>query len=824
MKNQQSRPNGEEEEQLEINPTGLPPESPFLAAPVPSHHLQGAWDGVFVNVFLDLLGIFFLITGWLFGQAGILLALGIIALTVAINTLTTLSMCAISTNGEVKTGGTYFLIARALGPEVGGSVGFLFSIGHCVALGMYCVGFAETLEKVLGGVSITGTTRWDVTIYGLILLIVLSVLMLTGVNYVAKSLLFIFVTVFASCLTVIIGAFLNEHKEEGFFGFSAEVFKENLWPHYTGNYGFFTVFAVFFPAMTGIMNGCNMSGELREPSTDIPKGTLTAVGTSAILYVIIGTLAAATVPYGYLIEDELIFGTISHVNVFIYISMFLCCFGSGCAAYLSAPQLLGALASDKLIPKFEYFAVVNKKNEPIRGYVLTFILAAVCVFIGDLEIIAPIITIFFMMTYGLLNYACYQLSSARSPGWRPSFKYYSKWTALAGAIVCASVMLLLSFWYAVISIILILVLYKVINKYKPDVNWGPANDAKRYLRVREGLLEMRQSKAHVKNYRPAYLVYVKNPEDSVPLLRYITSLKYSYGVTIIGDVILGGYDMSIEEVREHNGNGYYVDESKKLYFFRDSVCAESTTEGTRMLLQSSGIGRLRPNVFALEFKSDYVESSEDSCRDYCTTIKDAIRMKYALLMSRNLEMVTWDSPNCTGSVDVWWLIDDGGLSILIPYIMSKSKFWKRNTDFTDRATKMRLWIVTQDKSADLLTKESVEIVKFLQMLRIDWKHVELIPVTIHTPRQSLVDKVNNLTGGLYPIDKQSQDSLNRWLCVFELMEQNRDNVKLSYVTLPLPKKNQNPRVYLALLDILSEGMPTIFIRGNNTNVITFYQE
>ena len=270
----------------------------------------GWQEGVLVPCLLNIWGvIMFLRMGWVVGQAGVGLGILIIVAANVVTTITALSMCAVCSNGEVKGGGAYFLISRALGPEFGGSIGLLFYCAQAIAVAMYAIGFAESLTGMLtqqGLGTLTGDVATDVSIVAVITIVLLLGVALIGIGWYAKCQVGLLTVLVVAIASVYSGAFLPElpsveaNAAAGFVGWSGAGLRENFAPAFsvdatTGiTYSFSTVFAVFFPAVTGIMAGANMSGDLANPSDAIPRGTLLAIIVTGISYIILAVLLGAT--------------------------------------------------------------------------------------------------------------------------------------------------------------------------------------------------------------------------------------------------------------------------------------------------------------------------------------------------------------------------------------------------------------------------------------------------------------------------------------------------------------------------------------------------
>lgn len=271
-----------------------------------SHFRLGWIQGVLIPVLLNIYGVMlFLRMGWIVAQAGIIAALVIIAISALICFITTLSLSAISTNGEVKGGGIYYIISRSLGPEFGASVGVVFAFANAVAASMNTIGFCDSLNDLLSkhGLKIIDGGVNDTRIIGTVAILIMIIICAVGMEWEVKAQNVLIFIIVAAIIDFMVGTFLGpsstELVAEGFTGIDVEVFKENLYPDFTYSEGldqdYFTVFAIFFPSVTGLQAGANICGDLKDPASAIPKGTLLALLISMVTYaafvVIVGSAA-----------------------------------------------------------------------------------------------------------------------------------------------------------------------------------------------------------------------------------------------------------------------------------------------------------------------------------------------------------------------------------------------------------------------------------------------------------------------------------------------------------------------------------------------------
>ena len=449
-----------------------------------------------------------------------------------VTTITAISMSAVSTNGQIKGGGVYFMISRALGPEFGGAIGLMFTLANSIAVSMYIIGFAESLldmfqEYIPGWAGMVDEDFLnfrtnDVRIIGSATLVLILVLAIVGMDWVTRVQKALLVLLICSQVDFVIGTFLPRSAEvyaKGFTGWSLETAKANLGQNYEEGQSFFSVFAVFFPAVTGIVAGANLSGDLKDPAVAIPKGTLSAILTTYITYIVYGTivgfnyLTAAsgsveeyemwtnasfsdsdrTLPsyrdctaasregekcqYGTLYDQQTM-AVISCTGYLIYGGCFAATISSAIASLVGAPRVLQALAKDKLYPKIEFFAPGwGANNDPVRGYVLVFIVALGCILVAELNVVSSLLSNFFVAAYALINFSVFHASITKSPGWRPAFKYYTPWLSLLGVVLCVFSMFAMDWFTALLTFLITAVLYLYIYYRKPEANWGSSAQA-----------------------------------------------------------------------------------------------------------------------------------------------------------------------------------------------------------------------------------------------------------------------------------------------------------------------------------------------------------
>ncbi|XP_028397037.1 solute carrier family 12 member 2-like [Dendronephthya gigantea] len=833
--------------------------------------------GVLVPCLLNIWGVMlFLRLTWVVGQAGIGLSIVIILLSASVTTLTSISMSAICTNGQIKGGGAYYLISRSLGPEFGGSIGLIFSLANAVAVAMYVVGFAETVAYIMAeSNSLMINEINDTRIIGLGTVVILLGLTLIGLDWVLKAQLGLLFLLLAAMISVVIGFFvgpLNDNtKSKGFVGISSSVFSENFPPSYTGKENFFSVFAVFFPAATGILAGVNISGDLDDAQQAIPKGTFLAIGVTGVVYVLLGIMAGSCAvrdatgivnetitcammecEYG-LNNDYQLMQKISIWAPLVIIGIFAATLSSALASLVGAPKVFQAVCRDEIFPYIKYFAEGRgPNNEPRRAYILVFFIASGFIAIAELNVIAPIISNFFLMSYALINYAVFAASLGRSPGWRPSFKYYNKWVSLFGALLCIAIMFLIEWWAALVTIVIIGALYKYVSYTKPQVNWGSSTQAVTYRTILAMSYQYNEAEEHVKNFRPQCLVLCGSPENHEELVHIVSHVTKNNGLMICGEVTdsVG----TKQDVRKKAREWLH---QNKIKAFHCICTAREFRSGVSSLLQCTGLGKMKPNTVFLGFKTNWRDSLsrnsandddaavgeeeirvdtqdegptqlskdfEDSkgTKDYVNVIQDAFDQNLGVAIFRSNFNDTDNMKNALrilnekreGTIDVWWLFDDGGLTLLIPYLLSLNRYWKK--------CDLRVFTPKSMQKESELSTSKIRMVKLLKQFRIDVSRVIEFDGISEKPKDDSITDFTNLAG--HTVEGENRKRSLRHIRLGELLKKHSNkDTSLIVMTLPVPSEAVEPTLYMSWLEMMTRDLPPILlIRGNHTNVLTFY--
>ncbi|XP_004465875.1 solute carrier family 12 member 8 [Dasypus novemcinctus] len=369
--------------------------------------LFGTWDGVFTSCMINIFGVvLFLRTGWLVGNTGVLVGVFLVSFVVLVALVTVLSGIGVGAHCSVGSGGVYSMISSVLGGQTGGTIGLLYVFGQCVAGAMYITGFAESISDLLDLRNI-----WAVRAISIAVLLALLGINLAGVKWIIRFQLLLLFLLAVSTLDFVVGSFTHLDPEHGFVGYSPELLQNNSLPDYSPGESFFTVFGVFFPAATGVMAGFNMGGDLREPAASIPLGSLAAVGISWFLYIVFAFLLGAICTREALRYDFLIAEKVSLVGFLFLLGLYISSLASCMGGLYGAPRILQCIAQEKVIPALACLGQGKGPNKtPVAAICLTSLVTMAFVLVGQVNVLAPIVTINFMLTYIAVDYSYFSLS------------------------------------------------------------------------------------------------------------------------------------------------------------------------------------------------------------------------------------------------------------------------------------------------------------------------------------------------------------------------------------------------------------------------------
>ena len=658
----------------------------------------GTFGGVFTPSILTILGvIMYLRFGWVVGNAGLIGTLIIVTISTSITFLTALSVCAIATDKVVRAGGAYYMISRSLGIETGGAVGISLYFAQAVSVALYTIGFAESVVNAkvnIFGLSIS-IQDWGLnqTYVALIITILVGILAITSAELAIKAQYFIMAAIALSLLAFVFGSPLPDVEPQWLAS-----------PPPTA-LPFWTVFAVFFPAVTGIMAGVNMSGDLKDPIKSLPTGTLAAVGTGYVIYMILPIFMAMRADAASLINEDVFVMQETAVKGFGF-TMLLGVWGatlsSAIGSILGAPRVLQALARDGVLPPFLSFLGKGhgRSDEPRNGTWVSLAVAIAAVCVGDLNLIAPILSMFFLTTYLVLNVSAGIEGFLQSPSFRPSFRVH--WSlSLLGAIGCLAVMFLINAFATVCAAIIVSGIYIWLQRRELETTWGDVRRGMWMALIGQGIFQI-EEQDDPKNWRPHILVLSGAPQKRWSLIELADGFSHNRSLMTVSSVLPSGSRDLKQQLNLEKTIREYLQKRGVRALVR-VVSAKDPFEGAVRLVETYGLGPLVPNTVVMG------DSEQPERREaFCNAIAEIHNSQRNIVIFHENQQQKFGFRR---SIDVWWggMQSNGSLMLLLAYLL--------RTDINWRNAKIYLKLVVPDQEAAAAAKENMS--NLSQNLRID---------------------------------------------------------------------------------------------------------
>ncbi|XP_065219429.1 solute carrier family 12 member 4 isoform X3 [Planococcus citri] len=575
--------------------------------------------------------------------------------------------------------------------------------------------------------------------------------------------------------------FLNHQTSirKGIQGLASGVIKENLWNNFRSNgdilalskdpadweakkernnrqiyvditTSFTLLIGIFFPSVTGIMAGSNRSGDLANAQRSIPIGTICAILTTSFVYLSAVILFAGTVDnlllrdkFGQSIGGRLVVANIAWPNEWvILVGSCLSSLGAGLQSLTGAPRLLQAIAKDGIVPCLAPFAVSSSRGEPTRALIATLIICQGGILLGNVDFLAPLLAMFFLMCYAFVNLACGFQTLLKTPNWRPRFKYYHWSLSFVGLSLCISVMFMSNWLYALLAMGMAVIIYKYIEYRGAEKEWGDGMRGLPLSAARYSLLRLEEGPPHTKNWRPQLLLLAKLDDSYKPkypkLFSFAAQLKAGKGLTVCVSVISGDYTKCSGDAVVAKQSIKKVMEDEKVKGFADVLISKDTTEGLSHLIQTTGLGGMKPNTVILAWPEGWNKpGNQNTWKVFLQTIRNISASKMALLIPKGIKAFPDSNTKVAGHIDIWWIVHDGGILMLIPFLLKQHRTWKN--------CKLRIFTVAQMEDNSIQMKKDLKV--FLYNLRIeaDVEVIEMMDkdISAYTYERTLVMEQRN---------------------------------------------------------------------------------
>jgi amino acid transporter len=640
----------------------------------------GTFSGVFTPSILTILGvIMYLRLPMIIGEAGLLPAIGIIVVAHIISFSTGLSVSSIATDKKVRAGGTYYIISRSLGLPIGGTLGLALFVGLSFSVSLYLIGFAESFLSYWG---------WEVNIENIRIAGTLILLTVTTITFISTSLAirtqyFIMAAIILSLLSI----FFGKHE------FTPEIPLVN---NSNPTVPLMVLFGIFFPAVTGFEAGVSMSGDLKDPKKSIPKGTITAVLVGFVAYIGLAFFFTYTVDSKILAGDPAVLTKIAFIPELVVAGIWGATLSSALGSILGAPRILQATATDRITPRF-FAKGYGQTNEPRHALLLTFIIAEAGILIGELDVIARVVSIFFITTYGFLN-----LSSAfeywTSPDFRPEFKIPA-WVSIIGSVACFIVMIELDLLATFGATLILGLLFVSLKKKQLTLESGDAWSGIWASLVNTGIQRLNKEKLHFRNWRPNILMFRGSEEKRPYMVTLGLTIKGRLGV--LTDINL---NVNTEAHLPRSTKQQVKNESGRTYFRQDHHCKDLYS-GIEELTRIYGFSGVEPNTIFMGW-SRHLKNKQR----FVDVITNTARNNFNLIFLDYKDSQKFGEQK---NIDIWWSGSGRNLS----FAMSALRHFTASGDW--HVTKIRLMALKNNDQPIELIHSALE--RILEQYRMQFE-------------------------------------------------------------------------------------------------------
>ncbi len=626
-------------------------------------HKFGTFLGVYLPSLLTILGlIMYLRFGWVVGNMGVPMTILIVIMASSITFITGLSASAIATNIKVGIGGEYYLVSRSLGLEPGGAIGIPLYLCRTLSITFYSFGLAEAL-LMFWPQSWGAPPAHIVQIVAVVVIVLVTLLSGKSAKLVLKAQIPILIFVILSILALAIGVFSHPLRA----------------PEWTPTYrtapqGFWYVFAVFFPAVTGFTAGIGMSGDLKNPGESIPKGTLGAVVTGAVLYMIIPVLLSITVllSFDQLADPDLGVGTWTKVaflgGILVYPAVLGAILSSAFGSVLAGPRVLQALALDGLAPKF--LTKLSKSGQPAVATWVSGAIALAAVTLGNLNTIAQYVSVLFLTLYVAINISAAVEELVKEPSYRPKLKV-PWYISMLGALGAIWVMYLINPYACIFALILESAIFIYLKSKSLEQQWGDATSGLWINVARYALLQLNKKKLLSRNWRPFMLLFVSDVKERFQLVKLAAALGQNRGVLTVSKLI---FDFGISSEKREEMQMQMLKElhEKNLEAFCEVNPVKDLNEGMLTISASHGLGVMKTNTIVFGWSEE-----KENQISQLKVIRDLSQINKNILLVRFNK--DYSSKKKYKQIDLWWggREKNGDLMLLLAYLLKLNKHWNK---------------------------------------------------------------------------------------------------------------------------------------------------
>lgn len=606
----------------------------------------GTFGGVFIPSILTILGvIMYMRLPFIVGEAGLWWTLCIIIVAHVISITTGLSISSMATDKKVEAGGPYYIISRSLGLPIGGTLGLALFVGLSFSISLYLIGFSESYLPFMG----FEASIKNIRIVGSLALLVLTTITFISTSLAIRAQFFILGAIALSIISILFGS--HDLVPD------APLFKSS-----SSAVSLMVLFGIFFPAVTGFSAGVSMSGDLEDPKKSIPKGTIAAIAVGFVIYVVLAIFFAVSIERNALVTDPQILLNISWIPELVIAGVWGATLSSALGSILGAPRILQAISVDKISPRI-FAKGYGDTNEPRNAVILAFIIAEAGILIGELDVIARIVSIFFITTYGFLNISA-AFEKWTSTEYRPDFKV-SGWVSLTGAVACLIVMIQLDFVAMIGATIILALIYFYLKRKELTLDSGDAWSGVWASLVKTGLTNLMKDKLKNRNWRPNVIMFSGNPANRSHMI--------DMGKAIAGKLgLLSAFELVVSDDKIMTKSQSDLEKGKdEVDFFKHKLHTRDIYSGMDQIARVYGFSGVEPNTVLMGWSKN--PTNKDRFLDLLESFGQE---KF------NTIFLNYDHDRGYGNyeaVDIWWSGSGRNLALAINLIrhITNAPVWNR---------------------------------------------------------------------------------------------------------------------------------------------------
>lgn len=696
------------------------------------------------------------------------------------------SLSAMATNGEVESGGAYYLVSRTIGPEVGGAAGFCLAFASLIGAAQAHLGLMEVIVILYSPRTVFGSKIWDVRIFSSLMSILIGFL----ANFGFSIRLVCFFVIWLGVIMYFVGLIFPQYtKAKDVIGCSTERFKENWALTDMDISQIFYTFSIIFPGFGGILSGSNSSGQLKRPQVSIPLGSIAALVMGLVIFISTSLTLSGCHPKSQLNSDWTIpIQDSSFLTWFTFSAIVATSVAKGITGLGSGPMVLRAMAADGIIN--EFFG----KYSRIFGTVFS---VCFCLY-GNFNEVSSLSSMLFLGVFAFLNQGVFLAKYAKVTSFRPHFKFYDPYVALIVCILCLISMVLINWVAALLTFIATGIFYYYLKQKHIDAPWGSLSHSSAYNNGLIAALRLRNVPPHPKLYRPNIAIFIHSPPTEHQMaITFLDQMLQNKGMSIVVRIFEPGKVLS--DVVKDRTNCSIKTTRNTYHTFYETVVAKNMKQALSKVMLLTGLASMRPNVVFVEF-------DEKLGKEVSEFVVVVLQNNWPLMIVRRPNII-----EDFGTIDFWFLSKDGGLALLMASILSH------------KGRTLRLLTFARLDHGETIEEKGLMCRKTLKKFRVR-AEVIVVPFTddFSPSYNSQMIWQMSCSEKNKKDDEKFKELTTHYMKVTDAIRGNSCHSLITVISLPEKDRNVDSNMYMRWLNLLSSIPPTVlFVHGNGTPALSW---